>query len=240
MADATWPISLPAPLVRELEETQAELAVRSSIDSPVANGRQRADDGPSMFTVELVVTGDQLATFREFFDETLAHGCLPFTFVHPRTGNAADFRVLETPTYNALAPRLEGRGKWTVGFSIELLPGTEVIEEPDPPPPPPPPPIPQVYDHVAPGIDGENQPAPVDPGHEDPFQSSWPGPVAGIALEEPAPTPEFLPDLVAGVVPEEPTGDPGEAPTVEVVLLVADAPPPPQPYSTGLPPAVPQ
>ena len=141
MADAVWPPSLPAEaLLAGLEETPPELRLRTAMDAGPAKVRRRFTAGVRVFSVSLLLTRAQVQTFDEFLLTTVEGGSLPFTWKHPRTGNPIDFRFVELPRYAARAPRQLAGDYWSLSFTLEALPGTEVTdggggdpEDPDPP-----------------------------------------------------------------------------------------------------------
>ncbi|RJP21679.1 MAG: hypothetical protein C4529_07060 [Deltaproteobacteria bacterium] len=125
-ADTTWPPSLTRmPRVSELEETAPEVVIRSEVDVGPAKIRRRFTGDKRRFTVVLDLRRSEVATFDTWFKDTTYGGALSFSWELPRTGVAADFRFLSTPSYRPQAPRGDGTEWWRVSFEIEMLPGTD-------------------------------------------------------------------------------------------------------------------
>lgn len=102
------------------------------MDTGPAKVRQRVSDNVRPFSVGLWMTHPQLVIFDEFFTSTLKGGALTFEWQNPRTGNTADFRIVGQPTYSKFVPRESGL-RSLVSFDIELMPGTEVVDDFEPP-----------------------------------------------------------------------------------------------------------
>lgn len=123
MADAVWPPGIArTPLVSKLRETAPNLIIRSAMDVGPAIVRRRFTAGISLFDVELLATRDELATFRTFFSDTILGGALAFEWKHPITGDTADFRIIDPPTYAPTGPRQSGSEFCRINFKMEMLP----------------------------------------------------------------------------------------------------------------------
>lgn len=139
MASIVWPPSLPSPLLSQILERTPDLTLRSSVDRGPAKLRLRTLAEVTEFSIGLLLTRAQAATFDTFYRTTTAGGTLPFEWTHPRTGNLIDFRFVGAPQLRQLAPRQSNQLEMVrVDFTLEALPGTEVEVAPPPPPPPPP------------------------------------------------------------------------------------------------------
>jgi len=114
----TWPETLPDhPLKDELSEEPPDVLLRTGMDAGPAKVRRRFTAGVRPFAVKLRLTADQAADLDEFYVTTLQGGALRFDWVHPRTGDAAEFRFASRPKY---AP---GNGNsWSAAFGLELMP----------------------------------------------------------------------------------------------------------------------
>lgn len=93
---AAWPSDLP-----NFESGATESLPGTSVESSIANGpsipRNRVRGKVRPFDGMIMVDGDQLATFRTFFNDTLSGGIFPFTRPHPRTGVTGVFRFRKPP-----------------------------------------------------------------------------------------------------------------------------------------------
>ena len=114
-----WPSTLPAkPLGDGFSEQPPNLVVRSTMDVGQAKMRRRATAGPSRLQMSFQMTTDQLAIFRAFLAADLQGRALPFTWEHPINGNVQSFRIIENPTFTAVANGLA----WQVAVVMERLP----------------------------------------------------------------------------------------------------------------------
>ena len=64
------------------------------------------------------LTPAQLATFRTFLHADLQDRALPYAWVHPVTGVAGSFRIVEQPTWEAISGGLA----WRLNVVFEMLP----------------------------------------------------------------------------------------------------------------------
>lgn len=139
MADILWPAGLPqAPQVARYSQVDQERTVRTAMDVGPAIVRRRATAAIETCEIELRLTRAQVATLKAFFRDSALAGALPFEWKHHETGNPIDYRFTGPPKFSALAPRQDGTEYWSAAFSLEAMPGTEVVTPPPPPPPPPP------------------------------------------------------------------------------------------------------
>jgi hypothetical protein len=141
MATVVWPPSLrQSTLMADLREETPDLALRSSVDRGPAKLRLRTLADVTRFTIAQLLTGSQLATFDTFYRDSTDGGTEAFEWIHHRTGNTIDYRFVGPPVSRPLAPRQGASTEyWRVEFTIESIPGTEVVGSSPPPPPPPPP-----------------------------------------------------------------------------------------------------
>jgi hypothetical protein len=115
---ATWPPSLPQyVLVEGYSESPPENTIRSANDVGPPKARQRSTTAPRPFTLKQFLTKTQVATLDTFYVTTLGYGASIFDWVHPRTGDAADFRFVSSPSYESL-----GGTAWMVTLNLELMP----------------------------------------------------------------------------------------------------------------------
>lgn len=140
MADVLWPAGLPqAPQVARYSEVDQERTVRTAMDVGPAKVRRRATAAIETCQVELRLTRAQVATLKTFFRDSVLAGAIAFQWKHHETGNQVDYRFVGPPTFSPAAPRqTTGTEFWTATFTLEAMPGTEVVIPPPPPPPPPP------------------------------------------------------------------------------------------------------
>ncbi len=80
MVDA-WPAGLPQKLMQNgFAEAMADGLIEAQPDTGPPLTRLRTTSSPRPVGGTLTVTGEQLATLRDFVDTTLSHGSLPFEF----------------------------------------------------------------------------------------------------------------------------------------------------------------
>lgn len=116
MSYPSWPATLPqVPLAEGYSEVDGENVIWSSNDAGPPKGRRRSTADWQFITCSFSVTRTQLATAKAFYRTTLA-SVLPFTWTHPSTGLAANFRIRGLST----AP---GGGAYvTMTLSLEVVP----------------------------------------------------------------------------------------------------------------------
>ena len=116
----TWPASLSQrPLIDGFVEMPPNLVVRSQTDLGPAKVRRRATASMTRFQMTLRMTAPQLATFRTFLADDLDDRARSFTWVHPITGAAGTFRIVDPPS---IVPAGNAAVSWRVALVVELLP----------------------------------------------------------------------------------------------------------------------
>ena len=119
MPTTPWPSSLPQrPRADDFAETPPNLLVRSTTDTGPAKVRRRTTAGVTKMRASFRLTAAQLAAFRSFYEIDIEHGALPFSWTHPITGASGLFRIVEPPTYEAVANGLA----WRLSVVFEILP----------------------------------------------------------------------------------------------------------------------
>jgi len=118
MSNLVWPSSLPQrPTVGGYQERFAETVLRTAMDAGAAKLRRRFTAAPRQIEVTFRMTAAQVAVLRSFYEETTAGGALPFDWVHPREGTAAEFRFVEAPRVSAVTGTL-----FSVAVKLEQMP----------------------------------------------------------------------------------------------------------------------
>lgn len=117
---ATWPAGLPQkPSKRGYSEKLPDpKRIRSNMDSGAIKMRRRSSSGIGNISCVFEFSSAQMTTFETFYNSTLSHGVLPFTWVHPRTGATLTdkWRFVDTPKID---PQGEG---YVVSVQLEYLP----------------------------------------------------------------------------------------------------------------------
>ena len=93
-----WPATLPQYLEGSggYNEAPANGMLRTSMDSGPAKRRSRFTKIPVYITGVLApLTSAQVDILQAFYTTTCLNGTLTFTWVHPRTGNAATFAWMD-------------------------------------------------------------------------------------------------------------------------------------------------
>lgn len=75
---ATWPSSLPAPLLTDYGFETSDATVRTDMDAGAARVRRRFTAAPDMLQAGWKFTEAQMATFRTFFETDLSMGAAWF------------------------------------------------------------------------------------------------------------------------------------------------------------------
>jgi hypothetical protein len=108
-----WPVSLPQ-MQFEFDENTPPTTVSDEMDGGEPKSHQIATATWDEFVGTLMLTADQVTTYKEFFHVDCKGGTQTFEFKHPRTGQYVNMKFKEnfTPT---------GRRKQTMfEYQIEL------------------------------------------------------------------------------------------------------------------------
>lgn len=105
---AAWPASLPQYVEAGAIETFPTERIESTLASGEPQTRRRIAGKTREFDVTLFCPIASLATFENFYRDTLKDGSLSFTSVHPRTRVAGVFRFKGSP------PAYDSRGSGAV------------------------------------------------------------------------------------------------------------------------------
>lgn len=100
MASQTWPAGLPQNLLLDgFSEQPPDTRIRGEMDQGPPKMRRRSTASSRPIDGELYLTGSQVTTLDDFYNNTLDGGVLKFDWKHPRTGNSVEMRFRERPTY---------------------------------------------------------------------------------------------------------------------------------------------
>ncbi len=97
MSNPVWPPSLPEYVS---ENGYTEKPVSNTTGTRMEGAlkiRRRFTARFRRYTVTVILSAAQVATFETFFHTTLADGSIPFDWVHPASRAAATFRFLPGP-----------------------------------------------------------------------------------------------------------------------------------------------
>jgi hypothetical protein len=114
---ATFPATLPAPLISSYAEQRQNQVLRTEMDAGIPKVRRRFTAALTNLQVSWVLTDTQLSTLETFFVTTLLGGATAFDWTHPRTGAAVSARFVEPYAIKALRPDL-----FEVSAKVEVLP----------------------------------------------------------------------------------------------------------------------
>lgn len=115
---AAWPSSLPQlSLLEGAAESPTDPVIRTDMDVGPAKRRARYTWAPRRFTVPLVLTTAQVATFETFYESTLGYGVDAFDWTHPRTLASVSFAFVRRPDFAPI-----GAGYWRTSLDLELQP----------------------------------------------------------------------------------------------------------------------
>lgn len=101
---ATWPASLPQTLLYDLTEKRQPGKVRSQTDTGPAKQRSRFTATTKEYDGSLMLTQAQVATFKTFYETTLAQGTDAFTWVDPFLDTSASLRFRAEPETTLVRP----------------------------------------------------------------------------------------------------------------------------------------
>lgn len=114
-----WPATLPQYLLAEgFAQAFGDGRLRTRTDTGPAKARGRSSAMPAPLQGQMIMDGDQFATFCTFVTTTLGKGVLPFMFPDPVTGDPILIRIGEN------MPRWTSKGadNWLVSLDLEVLP----------------------------------------------------------------------------------------------------------------------
>lgn len=115
---ATWPISLQDVVNRDSFSLKiGDTTIRSNMDIGPDKVRRRMTKSVDNLSVSIWVTSAQYTTLYNFYDITLNGGVETFTFDHPITGVATDFRFISPPEFRPV-----GFNTYEVNMAWEILP----------------------------------------------------------------------------------------------------------------------
>jgi hypothetical protein len=116
----SWPVSLQQLLNQDgFEYRPGNTRVSSGTDVGPSKVRSRFTDAVDIYTGEVVLDFDQVATFKTFYKTTIGNGTLPFLFEDPFTGDEIAVRFLpdNDPSIRPLGGRV-----FTLNFTWEVMP----------------------------------------------------------------------------------------------------------------------
>lgn len=119
MAIPTWPLTLPQAPQKGFTESLGMNIIRSQTDMGPAKQRRRGVS-PNTMEVNFILTSEQTATLETFTQDTLA-GVKRFSFIHPRTNQSVEVRIVaqsgDLYKLQYLAP-----GYYNASMTFEILP----------------------------------------------------------------------------------------------------------------------
>jgi len=115
---ATWPATLPDPLVNGYSEKYpADQRLRTKMDKGPAKVRRRFSAGVRPFTVKYKLTAAQATTLETFVETTLSGGTLSFDWTQPRTSASVSARIVTGPDYEG-----DENDHYIATLTLEVLP----------------------------------------------------------------------------------------------------------------------
>lgn len=115
----SWPTSLPQTLIAvNYNQSFPDVTIKSDMDAGPAKVRRRFTAGITPVSGVQIYTSAQLATFQEFFEDTLLGGSLRFSWTKPPAHTeACEMRFTAVPTFTIL-----GNGVYEIEIALEILP----------------------------------------------------------------------------------------------------------------------
>jgi hypothetical protein len=118
-----WPSSLPQRQFLGLRYAPQPQVVRTETDTGPGKARRRFTAGVKQLDLPVRFRGDQLRTFLDWYDTTLAAGALRFTWRNPATGAQVEMRFRAEPEWSPEVAHHTAAGQsWTSNFALEILP----------------------------------------------------------------------------------------------------------------------
>lgn len=95
-----WHTSLPQkPLFFKYREREPDNRIDQEMDVGPPKSRQRSTSQGPTADVSFIFRSDQLAIFKTLYRTTLAHGALPYEWVHPEEGTTYDWKIISIPDH---------------------------------------------------------------------------------------------------------------------------------------------
>lgn len=117
MADLTYPVGFPRPLLEGLNGGPLPNTVRSSVDVGVDRVRQRSTAAVEVYPITTVITKEQRTTLHSFWLNDTKSGQKRFEWYHPFTDQLCEMRFRSEPQYSFVS---NTHVKAT--FTVECLP----------------------------------------------------------------------------------------------------------------------
>lgn len=97
---ATWPATLPDPLINTLKESPADNSIRTQMDKGPAKMRRRTTANTKPIAFTMILTDAQLTALDAFYTATTFSGAISFDYTHPRTMDSVTARFTQPPSYS--------------------------------------------------------------------------------------------------------------------------------------------
>ncbi len=117
---AEWPSDLPMePMYDGFQEVPPRTVLRTTMDAGPVKVRRRYTANIRLIKCRFSLTKDEVAILDLFFTDVAEGGSVPFTWTHPRTGDAVLARFGTEPRYTIKSADL-----YIAEIELEVLPGT--------------------------------------------------------------------------------------------------------------------
>lgn len=113
---ATWPASLPNPLIDGYSEKMADNVIRTSMEYGAQQVRKRTSSNSGEMELTYLLTKAQLDTLLDFYEGDAGYGAIAFDFTHPRTSETVSCRFASPMSFGTK----DGK-KYRVAVSLEVL-----------------------------------------------------------------------------------------------------------------------
>lgn len=120
MAAFIWPLDLPQRVNTDFSETGNTNIVRSPMDAGPAKMRRRSE-GVKTLKVSFDMSTANCASFETFVYDTL-NSTARFDFVHPRTEETVEVRIVPSSDGQLFTSNYIIEGRWRVSFTLEIMP----------------------------------------------------------------------------------------------------------------------
>lgn len=117
---ATWPNTLPLPMLSGYEMEVADTTSRTDMESGSARVRRRSTSGPDGISLRLQLTEAEMVIFRAFWENEWNFGAA-WVFFPVRTGRTVGISSKECrPTSGKYKASLVKNSYWQVQIGIEV------------------------------------------------------------------------------------------------------------------------
>ena len=118
-----WPGTLPQNLFRNsVTVGWQDPVLRTPNETGPSKSRRRFTAAARPVSGRMLLNGTQMAAFKSFFENDVAHGALSFDWTDPVDGTAVVLKFLEPPQWNLIRTGSVANRLWEAQLALEIQP----------------------------------------------------------------------------------------------------------------------